>query len=377
MTVHGAKGLQAPLVILPDTTSLPPDDGPLTWAADPATGVDVPVWSPRKEFRCAAADQLRAARADRRAEEHHRLLYVALTRAEDRLLVCGWQGRKAPPAECWYNLIRDGFLALAATATPFAAVAEAWDGEHLVHAAPQTAKPDKAGAAGTDAVAAAPPAWAGQAPHWQPAPPPPEPATPSPLAPSRPDGAGFGPVPAAESPLEARDGGARFRRGQLVHALLQHLPALPAAERAGAARRFLDRPGQGLDAGEPEKIVADVLAVLAHPDLAPLFGPEGRAEVALTGLIGGRVVGGLVDRLAVLPDRVLIVDYKTNRAPPESLARVPLLYLRQMASYRAVLQAIHPNRPVRCALVWTAGAQVMALPPALLDRHAPGADHSA
>ena len=58
MTVHGAKGLQAPLVILPDTTALPPDDGPLLWAADPETGVEVPLWAPRKELRCAAAERL-------------------------------------------------------------------------------------------------------------------------------------------------------------------------------------------------------------------------------------------------------------------------------------------------------------------------------
>jgi ATP-dependent helicase/nuclease subunit A len=89
--------------------------------------------------------------------------------------------------------------------------------------------------------------------------------------------------------------------------------------------------------------------------------------------VAGSVIGGLVDRLAVLPDRILIADYKTNRAPPASLARVPVLYLRQMAAYRAVLQAIFPGRPVTCALVWTEGVRVMALPESLLDRHAPGA----
>ena len=382
MTVHGAKGLQAPLVILPDTTAMPPDDGPVTWAADPASGTDVPIWAPRKEFRCTAADRLREAAAHRRAEEHNRLLYVALTRAEDRLVVCGWQPRREPPAECWYNLVRAGFQALAAPAAAFAAVPDAWEGEHLVRAAPQEAAPTRAERTAASAGAAEPPTWAGHAPHWQPLPPPPEPAPPVPLAPSRPQDAALGSVPEAASPLAARDaGGLRFRRGQLVHSLLQHLPALPEAGHAVAARRYLDRPGHGLEGSEAEKIVADVLAVLAHPDLAPLFGPEGRAEVALTGLIAGSVVGGLVDRIAVLPDRVLVADYKTNRTPPATLAAVPRLYLRQMASYRAVLQAIHPDRPVHCALVWTAGAQVMPLPPELLDRHAPGAavspNHSA
>jgi ATP-dependent helicase/nuclease subunit A len=380
MTVHGAKGLQAPLVILPDTTSLPPDDGPVAWAADPASnsGLEVPVWVPRKEFRCAAGDALRQVTAQRRAKEHNRLLYVALTRAEDRLLVCGWQTRRDPPAECWYNLVHAGFLAVGAAAAPFDAVPEPWPGERLAHEAAQSAPPDRADRSDAVRHEVVLPAWAGAAPLWAARPPPAEPAMPTPLAPSRPQDAALGSVPQAASPLALRDaGGARFRRGQLVHALLQHLPALPAAERATAAHRFLARPGHGLAPGEVRQVVAEVMAVLGHPALAPLFGPQGRAEVALTGVVEGRVVGGLVDRLAVLADRVLIADYKTNRTPPASLAAVPILYVRQMASYRAVLQAIHPDRPVACALVWTTGAQVMPLPPDLLDRHAPGADQSA
>jgi len=185
-------------------------------------------------------------------------------------------------------------------------------------------------------------------------------------------------VPAAASPLAERDAtGQRFRRGQLVHTLLQHLPALPAAERAAAARRFLRRPGHGIAASAADPLADEVLAVLDHPDLAPLFGPAGRAEVPLTGVVAGTVIGGLVDRLAILPDRVLIADYKTNRAPPARADDAPVLYLRQMAAYRAVLRAVFPDRAVTCALVWTMGAAVMPLPDELLDRHAPGAAASA
>lgn len=222
------------------------------------------------------------------------------------------------------------------------------------------------------------PAWAGRAPHWRPTPPQPEATPPVPLAPSRPQDAGLGEVPAAASPLAGREAAAaRLRRGRLVHALLQHLPALPEAGREAAARRYLEQPGHGLPTGEAAAIAAEVLGVLAHPALAPLFGPAGRAEVPLAGVIGGRVVGGLVDRLAVLPDRVLIADFKTHRRPPPTAADVPLLYLRQMAAYRAVLRAIHPGRTVTCALVWTSGGQVMELAPAILDRHAPGAEPAA
>jgi ATP-dependent helicase/nuclease subunit A len=368
MTVHNAKGLQAPLVILPDTTGLPPDDGRILWGPDPGTGAEVPLWSPRKELRCAAVDALRARQRAREMEEHNRLLYVALTRAEDRLVVCGWQGQAVPP-ECWYSLVEAGFQRLGATVAPFDG---GWPGNLLSLDSPQTAPPEPKPR--RDAEADSPlPAWAGAADGWRPAPLPPEPALPAPLAPSRPENASLGEVPAAASPLAARDAtGRRFRRGQLIHALLQHLPALPPAARGDAARRFLARPGHGLPPGEAERVAADVLSVLDDPALAPLFGPHGRAEVPLTGVVAGQVVGGVVDRLAVLPDRVLIADYKTNRAPPDVPERVPVLYLRQMAAYRAVLAAAFPGRAVFCLLVWTEGARVMPLPESLLDRHAPG-----
>ncbi len=205
-------------------------------------------------------------------------------------------------------------------------------------------------------------------------PPAPETARPEALAPSRPEGVELGTVPAAASPLAERaSGGDRLLRGRLLHALLQHLPELPAADREAAARSWLDRPGQGLPDGAAATLAAEAMAILAHPDLAPAFAPGSRAEVPLTGQIGSHVVGGLVDRLAVLDDRVLVVDYKTNRRAPDRPEDTPVMYLRQMAAYRAVLRGIFPGRAVRCALVWTRAARVAMLPDALLDLHAPGA----
>ena len=376
MTVHGAKGLQAPLVILPDTTTLPQDEGPLSWGIDAVTGLELPVWSPRKELRCHAAETLRAAAAERQRHELNRLLYVALTRAEDRLVVCGWEPVRKLPEGCWYESVRKGFELLACTREAVPVSGDPWEGEVLVHQERQVAAPvsDRRDGMAHDVVPM--PGWAGAAPFWTPVAPLIEPALPRPLAPSRPEQADLGRVPRANSPLQARDaGGQRFRRGQLVHSLLQHLPALPEAEREPAARRFLDRPGHGLG-GDAVGLLDDIMAVLRHPELAPLFGPESRAEVPLTGVVAGVVVGGLVDRLVVLPDRVLLADYKTNREPPSDLTTVPLLYLRQMAAYRAVLQGVFPGRKISCALIWTTGTHIMRLPSALLDRHAPGVPHA-
>ena len=366
MTVHGAKGLQAPLVLLPDTTSLPPDAEDFAWGRDPRTGADTPLWAPRREFRCAPVEAARAAEQGRRIREYNRLLYVALTRAEDRLVVCGWQTRRPVPDNSWYGMVARGFAVLGAIAQPFT---QGWEGVQLVfestQAGPVPAQPPPA-----DGFVLPLPDWAGQAGNWRPAPPPPEPPLPIPLAPSRPEGAAFGPVPRAASPLQAGAAGPRFLRGTLVHGLLQHLPALDPSRWDTAARDHLAR--HGLDPEAAASLAAQVLAVLRHPELAPLFQPEARAEQPLTGLVGGVVVTGTVDRMAVLPDQVLLADYKTGRDAPAAAAATPVHYLRQLAAYRAVVQAIYPDRPVRCALVWTRDATVAFMPPALLDAHAPG-----
>ncbi len=373
MTVHGAKGLQAPLVILPDTTGLPPENETLFHGRDPLTRRELPLYAPNREHRCRAVEALAEKRRQAALEEHNRLLYVALTRAEDRVVVAGWETQGRLSENCWYRLVECGFARLGAERLPFAGE---WGGESLRFALPQRAAPERERAVPALAAEILP-AWAGQAPDWRAAPPPPEPARPSPLAPSRPEGVALGAPPASGSPLALRDPiGRRFRRGALVHAALQHLPQLPAERRAKAARDFFARPGQALTPEEAATLAEAVLGVLSHPDLAPLFGPAGRAEVPLTGLIGRRVVGGLVDRLAVLPDRVLLADFKTNRRPPATLADTPPPYLRQLASYRAVLRGVFPDRPVIAALVWTEALRVDVLPPSLLDRHNPGSEEA-
>jgi ATP-dependent helicase/nuclease subunit A len=361
MTVHGAKGLEAPLVILPDTATLPPDEDRLHWTVDPETGTGLFLWAPRAELTCNAVQALKDAAAARRAAEYNRLLYVALTRARDHVLVCGWQPRGDVAPTSWYALVEAGLRAGGGTAVP-----HAWGTAWSLHCG-QTAPPDGCSTARTT-LAAALPAWVGAAPAWRPHPPPPEPALPRPLAPSRPEGAMFGRVPAARSPLLAMPGGSRDR-GTLIHALLQHLPDLPAPGRREAARAYAART---LPA-EAEAIADALIAILADPALAPLFGPGSRAEQALTGIVAGQVVTGRVDRLVVGADRILIADYKTARTPPATPHDVPVLFLRQLAAYRAILQRLYPDRPVQCALVWTEGPQAMMISASLLDSHAPGA----
>lgn len=369
MTVHAAKGLEAPIVILPDTTGLPKLDEPVVWAEDTVPGnPPVPLWAPRKELREPVVEERRAALARRQDAEHRRLLYVALTRAEDRLIVCGWSAKDEASLKpgCWYRLVEAGFARLAAEgrAERFAFDAAAfgvtevsvWSGEgwrmESGTPVPPVALPEHPEPGPT-----ALPPWAGS-------PAPAEGAAPRAIRPSREDGEE---QPAAP-PVQPHDrAGRRFRRGSLIHALLQHLPEIPDHDRARAARRFLI----GLPAEEADEIARETLAVLRHPAFAPLFAPGSLAEVPIVGRVGERLVNGVVDRLAVTADRILVADFKTNRPPPEQVADVTPLYLRQMGAYRAVLASLFPGRAIDCALVWTFGPRLMPIPAEVLDRFAP------
>jgi ATP-dependent helicase/nuclease subunit A len=155
----------------------------------------------------------------------------------------------------------------------------------------------------------------------------------------------------------------------VIHALLQHLPDVPEPHRAEAASRAAASRAYGLE--DTAAVAGEALRLLAAPGLAALFGPGSRAEQPISGIVANRVITGQVDRLVILPDRILIADYKTGRSAPATPDAVPVLYLRQMAAYRAVLRLLYPDRDVHCLLIWTEGPDVIDLPPALLDSHAP------
>ncbi|HZT87907.1 MAG TPA: double-strand break repair helicase AddA [Stellaceae bacterium] len=359
MTVHGAKGLEAPVVFLPDTMALPDPRASLLWTESH----DLPLWRPRAEFAAPAFAAERAALCRRQLQEYRRLLYVALTRAEDRLYVCGWQARNMNQKEPnWHALCRSGW---AGTAAPFAFDSSAWiggdgwGGEGLRIEGAQHAAVKPEGSAGRQPHRGALPRWAMDMP-------PPEPDPPKPLLPSRPSGE----EPAAVSPLKTA-GRDRFKRGLLVHRLLQSLPELPEAERETAARRFLARPLHALAWEERDEICRETLAVLQHPDFAALWGPGSQAEVPLVGLIGGHALSGQIDRLVVTDDAVLIVDFKTLRPPPQRESDVPAVYLRQLAIYREALGRIYRGRDIRCALLWTDGPCLMPIAEDTLGRLSP------
>jgi ATP-dependent helicase/nuclease subunit A len=346
MTVHGAKGLEADIVILPDTTSLPDPPGKRGDLLYTDHGVIYPVTD------SAAPAAVKAAKAEAAAEalkEHRRLLYVALTRAKDFLYVCGFENKKGVREGSWYELAQRAAQSLGK------AVAHGEDTLRVIgDAEMETALP---------APSPEPPRIA--LPQWVAAEPAPEHITPRLIRPS--DAAGLE-EPGVFSPAGPK-AAARFRRGQLVHTLLARLPEIEPESRRDVALAYL--AARDVLPEEADALAEETLAVISDPRFAAAFTPTARAEVAIVADLPelglGARASGRIDRLAVSADEVLAIDFKTNRPPPERVEDVPVLYRAQMALYRAALAKVFPGRRIACALIWTEGPRLMALDDALLD----------
>jgi ATP-dependent helicase/nuclease subunit A len=354
MTVHGAKGLEAPIVFLPDTCTLSRPETGLFWTTE-ANGDELMLWPVHKANDDPTTARVRQE-ANRAAErEYRRLFYVAMTRAADRLYLGGWDVHTKRPAECWYELARPIVEGLGRP------VDLAFDDGAERGWRYEEAQAVATGVLALDDPSGAPPP---PLPEWLRRPPAPEPPSRRPLAPSRPD--------AAEAPLRLplAKSGERFRRGRIVHRLLQSLPAIAPGSRQQVAAQYLALPAHGLDATQQAALLAETLRVLDDPAFAEVFGADGLAEVPLAGIVGKVAISGQVDRLLVSSDRVLVVDFKSDRDPPAD-REPPAAYVGQMAAYWAALRAIYPDRPVRCALLWTAGPRLDEIAEPLLAAAAP------
>jgi len=358
MTAHGAKGLQAPLVILADATADPQGGNRgdfVKWTPDAHDGAALPVFRPSKGERGGPVDVAVALVDARELEEHWRLFYVAATRAEERLVIAGALGPKAKgeaPGASWYAASRAAFDALGI---------EQGEGERVFvghRPQPPVALKPRGAAVAKEVV---------ELPGWAKLPAPAEARPPRPLAPSS-----LGedlvsdppPGPALRAAAE---------RGRLIHALLERLPAVAAERRADAAERWLAGAGGVTDPGMRAELAAAALGVTSDPEFAELFGPQALAEAPIAAVVaGGHVVSGTADRLLVTDDSVLVIDFKTGRRAPETLDAVPPYHLRQMAAYVAALEVVFPGRQVVAGLLYTAGPVLYALPDDLLATHKPG-----
>jgi len=352
MTVHGSKGLQAPIVILADAAG-DPDRSPTRGLSltDGERTIPLPPLGKDERVGLIAEAEALARKAER--QEHWRLLYVAMTRAEEALFIGGALGKTekdGPAADSWYARLRPLFAGELLEDAIWGHRLE-W-GERAAPVADRVAREEPRGVA---------------MPAWATRPIGPEPRPPRPLAPSA-----AGEEQGADPPLPAGALAVAARRGVLIHRLLERLPDIASGDREARARAWLVRNAADLAEGERADLLARVLAVLAEPAWAALFSPAALAEVPLAATVDGLVIAGTADRLLVERDRVLVADFKTARRPPASLAEVPLATLRQMAAYAAALGAIYPGRRVEAVLLYTQTPLLIAIPPELLAAHKPG-----
>lgn len=358
MTVHGAKGLQAPLVILADACADPEKaiERNFKWKIDEIID-ELPIPRPRGAERALVASLQTSMddAEDKARKEHWRLLYVAMTRAEERLVVAGSLGPRAGgvvPAASWHSAVERAMTRIAVTRSEMAT----WGTAMRYGDASGESVTD--GAIGGDVSVSSNRPKLDQ-PDWINRPAPQEARPPRPLAPStiaQDDVANPPPTIAMAAAAE---------RGRLLHALFERLPALPPAQRREAGRRWLVAEGSDAD------LVDAALGLIADPQFADIFRSDALAEAPVAGVIDGIVISGTVDRLCVGNTVVDIVDFKTGRRVPASIDAVPVQHLRQMAAYAAVLQAIFPAHEIRAALLYTEGPLLHRLPPDVLAAHKP------
>lgn len=358
MTVHAAKGLQAPIVFLPDTRQLRFVAPKSVWIKNSVSGPELMLWAPKSEYRDDTAQKQLEELKEKNRREYNRLLYVALTRAADRLYLCGWDNLTKAPDGNWYDLVRGALTAEDENGTAAYRAAEIktemFSEPVLRLESMQEIPPGNTREKEAPAACEALPGWISE-------PAPEEPTPPKPLAPSRPDTED----PAVLSPLA--EGRTRaFRRGRVIHSLLEMLPHRATEKRRTTALKFVEKNMPDAPAEERSEIVQSVLDVVSAPEFAPLFSAESMAEVPVSGVIDGRVINGRIDRLVMSKGEVMIVDYKSNRKIPEAADDIPEVYIRQMAAYKSLLEKIYPDKNVRCFLLWTEAPKLIDITAAVL-----------
>jgi ATP-dependent helicase/nuclease subunit A len=335
MTVHGAKGLEAPIVILPDTVGTVYKDKsevlPLR--------TDLIAWKSVKNERSVSEKHAVDAKRELALQEKLRLLYVAMTRAETWLVVCGAGKPGKEPALNWYNLVQAGMKGAGAAPEKGALVLqnEFWTDDFAEPADPASAAKDTLPVWMTSAAPAAKPRA-------------------KTLSPSD-----LGGAKALPSEMDGMDEAAAMRRGSLIHLLLEHLPGNPQETWEALALGIVQSP----DPNEVKELLGIATRVLEAEALKPIFHPSALAEVNITGQIselGGQQIYGTIDRLVIDDKTVLAVDFKSNRTLPETPAEVPLGLLRQMGAYLSALKPIYPNHDIEMAILWTQNQQLMQLP---------------
>lgn len=370
MTVHASKGLEAPIVFLVDDGSAPFNANhmpKLRLIEQPEPEPPLPIWLPDGSLSVALTEEDAARRRMLAEEEYRRLLYVGMTRAADRLIICGHRKKRDIP-DCWHKLVSAALSSdpVRCREAVFKTRTEEWSGLVWTSGEPERALDFEDHEKTTCQALSLPASLL--------TPLKPYPRLPRPLSPS---GAaaeleGVGARPAPGSRLFGTTEKAAFavQRGKAIHRLFQVLPDLAPSDRRAAAERYLQRAAPDWREDDRLQAINQVFSVLENPDFASLFAPTARAEANVMGTISanGRnfSVAGRIDRLSVTRDKVLIADFKTDRAPPKQVGDIAEAYVAQLAIYREILTPLYADRTVECRLIFTGSGEGFVLTETML-----------
>ncbi|WP_455481999.1 double-strand break repair helicase AddA [Bartonella sp. B35(2025)] len=375
MTVHAAKGLEAAVVFLVDP-------GSAIWDSQKHAPhlLKVPyntqlsdqqafIWCPSKEFNTKLSEKALLNLKERAEEEYKRLLYVGMTRAEDRLFICGYSGKQTSP-HTWLSLVKKALKPYAVPIKGPAKDIAAW--RYCITPSSFSSINQEVSCTNSQIFPSLPNFFY----HKVPA----EPVLPKPLKPSvaslsiEPDTTFFSNLKQIKiSPVLGKTNTNRalaIEYGHLVHQLLQYLSNYPPKKRQNYARHYLNTKASHWHENQREDAINHVWQILDNSYLKPLFSDLSRAEVSLMGIVKihgkEQVVSGQIDRLYIAKNSIIFADFKTGIMPEDETA-IAQHYLLQMALYRKLLQSIHPDKDVQALLIYSKGAKIFKLTPEKLD----------
>lgn len=343
MTVHGAKGLQAPIVFLPDTTRVP-NQYPLVMWHETRDKKMVPLWRPPATISCERILPTKDQAEAKQVDEYYRLLYVALTRAEDELIIAGWETFRQTSDQCWYYAVEPSLRRFGEGKL---------DGR-VVYECPQQRVVKRVSLRPVEGHEIAP------SPAWMFENPPSEIGEAEPLSPSAFLGAEKEQEKAGdETYLSLLQEGQKdpYAQGLYIHKLLEVLPGLESNGWMSYGKN--EATSRGITDFEAD--FEAVKKILENETFCDVFGPHSFAEVSVSGEAQGHRFNGQIDRLIVTDKTVTIIDFKSNKIVPQSLAEVPQNYLGQMEIYKELVQKIYPSHDIHCELIWVRTQQRMVL----------------
>lgn len=343
MTVHGSKGLEAPLVILADATHDPDKVGGTSSVLEvPLPGLGkIPLIRPRKEECASIFRTLIDAAKESDREEHWRLAYVGLTRAAERLVIAGVKPKRDVPQLSWHAAAGQAMQAIGAAPVEI----DGWGPGLVWEGAGSNLPKARAAKAGLAPITI---------PEFLRAPAPIESRPPRPLAPSQiVEDRDIAPPPSPEMREAAR-------RGSLLHSLFERLPGVEPSKRPALAIKWLKRAG--VEGAPADEIVSAACSIIEAPAYADLFAPDALAEAPIAATLpDGRVIAGTVDRLCIGEELVRVIDFKTSRNAPSEIADIPPAHRAQMAAYAEALKVIFPGRAIEASLLYTSGPKLITL----------------